>query len=317
MAPASSGLGKVTVGKSGSGSAWAGSTAGAAKPARANTRSSVSCPTPCSGVYAIRTSRALALGREVDADVVIASDPDADRCAVAVGGRRLRGDELGILLADHVLAHRRGLVATTIVSSTMLGRLAQARGVPYAETLTGFKWIMRAGEGLVFGYEEALGYCVAPDIVRDKDGISAALLIAERAAQLREQGRTLLDRLDELERELGVHVTDQHAVRVEDVTTIAAAMERLRAAPPTVLAGRRVVSTQDLLADPGPLPSADVIVLRLDDARVVVRPSGPEPKLKAYLEVVVPVDGDLDTARGRARAAVGELRAAVAETLGL
>ncbi len=261
--------------------------------------------------------RVLALAAEAGADVAIANDPDADRCAVAVGGRLLRGDELGILLADHVLEHRRGLVATTIVSSTMLGRLAAARGVPYAETLTGFKWIMRAGEGLVFGYEEALGYAAGPDVVRDKDGISAALLVAERAAQLRARGQTLLDRLEELERELGVHLTDQYAVRVDDLSEIAAAMERLRAAPPAELAGRRVIEVRDLLADPGPLPATDAVVLRLEDARVVVRPSGTEPKLKAYLEVVAPVGGDVRDGRERARAALRDLRGAVAERLGL
>src|SRR4051794_38357574 len=232
--------------------------------------------------------RVLALGRETRADVVIANDPDADRCAIAVGGRMLRGDEVGVLLADHVLGHRPGPVATTIVSSTMLSRLAAAHGVPYAETLTGFKWIMRAGEGLVFGYEEALGYAVGPDVVRDKDGISAGLLIAERAAQLRARGQTLLDRLDELQREFGVHVTDQYAVRVDDLRLIAGAMERVRATPPTELAGRRVSEVRDLLADPGPLPASDVVVLCTDGARAVVRPSGTEPKLKAYLEVVEP-----------------------------
>jgi phosphomannomutase len=261
--------------------------------------------------------RVLALGRDIDADVVIANDPDADRCAIAVGDRLLRGDELGVLLADHVLAHRPGPVATTIVSSTMLSRLAAAHGVPYTETLTGFKWIMRAAPGLVFGYEEALGYAVGPDVVRDKDGISAALLVAELTAALRARGRTPLDRLDELAREHGVHATDQYAARVEDLGAIRAAMERLRADPPTALGGRPVVEVRDLLADPGPLPPADVMVLRLDGARVVVRPSGTEPKLKAYLEVVVPVAGDLDAARTRADALLHELRVDTTAVIGL
>ncbi|MDX6208232.1 MAG: phosphomannomutase, partial [Frankiales bacterium] len=151
---------------------------------------------------------ALTLGAASGADLVIANDPDADRCCVAVGGRVLRGDELGALLADHVLRHTSGadrLVVTTIVSSTLLRRMAAAHGVRYAETLTGFKWIMRAdqpGTRFVFGYEEALGYCIGavrgPGVVRDKDGISAALAVAEIAAELKARGLTLLDRLDEL-----------------------------------------------------------------------------------------------------------------------
>jgi phosphomannomutase len=248
---------------------------------------------------------------------VIANDPDADRCAVAVDGRLLRGDELGVLLADHVLRHRSGLVATTIVSSSMLSRLAAAHDVPYAQTLTGFKWITRAGPGLVYGYEEALGYAVGPDVVRDKDGMSAALLVAELAAGLRAQGRTLLDRLGDLQREHGVHATDQYAVRVEDQARIAAAMARLRERPPRELAGQAVTEVRDLLAEPGDLPPADVVRLVLDGARVVVRPSGTEPKLKAYLEAVVPVTGDLDAARATADGRLRELRAAVAETLTL
>jgi phosphomannomutase len=261
---------------------------------------------------------AVALGRERGADVVIANDPDADRCAVAVGGRVLRGDELGALLADHVLRHRPGPVATTIVSSSLLGRLAAAHGVPFAQTLTGFKWIVRAREDLVFGYEEALGYAVGPRVVRDKDGMSAALLVAELAAGLRAQGRTLLDRLDDLAREHGVHATDQLSVRVDDLALIEAAMARLRARPPAQLAGRPVAEVRDLLAGGDGLPPSDVLVLRLEGARVVVRPSGTEPKLKAYLEAIEPVrGGDLADARARADAALRELRGAVGEALGL
>jgi phosphomannomutase len=262
--------------------------------------------------------RVLALGRRTSADVVIANDPDADRCAVAVGGRVLRGDELGALLGDHVLRHRPGPVATTIVSSTLLDAVAAAHGVRCTRTLTGFKWIMRADPALAFGYEEALGYAVGPQVVRDKDGLSAALLVAELAAGLRAEGRTLLDRLDDLEREHGVHATAQHAVRVADPGLIAAAMARLRAAPPAALAGRRVEEVEDLLAPAdGGLPPADVVVLRLAGARVVVRPSGTEPKLKAYLEVTAGVAGDLGAARRRARDELAGLRSSVAELLGL
>ncbi len=260
----------------------------------------------------------VALARETDADVAIANDPDADRCAVAVGGRVLRGDELGVLLADHVLRHAPGPVATTIVSSSLLGRMAAAHGVPFVQTLTGFKWIVRARDDLVFGYEEALGYACGPQVVRDKDGMSAALLVAELAAGLRAQGRTLLDRLDDLEREHGVHATDGLSVRVEDLAVIAAAMARLRAAPPARLAGRPVLEVRDLLHGEGDLPPSDVLVLRLEGARVVVRPSGTEPKLKAYLEAVVPVrGGDLAGAREAAGRGLRELRAGVAELLDL
>ena len=145
---------------------------------------------------------AMALAAEHDADIVVANDPDADRCAVAVptlqGWRMLRGDEVGALLADHLLRRGvRGVFATTIVSSSLLGVMAERHGVEFAETLTGFKWIGRV-PGLAFGYEEALGYCVAPDLVRDKDGVSALLRVAELAAELKAEGRTLLDRLDEI-----------------------------------------------------------------------------------------------------------------------
>ncbi|PZS33926.1 MAG: phosphomannomutase [Pseudonocardiales bacterium] len=237
---------------------------------------------------------AYALAREQQADVIVANDPDADRCAVAVpvpgrDWRMLRGDEVGVLLADSLLRKGiRGTYATTIVSSTMLQAMAERNGVGYAETLTGFKWISRAAPDLVFGYEEALGYAVAPELVRDKDGISAALLVAELAATLKSQGSSLLQRLDELAREYGRYATDQAPVRVDDVTLIGQIMSRLRAGPPATLLGQPVTVT-DLL------PDADVVRLTWPSGRVVVRPSGTEPKLKVYLEVVVP-DGSAATA---------------------
>nr|MBA2518015.1 phospho-sugar mutase [Solirubrobacterales bacterium] len=174
-----------------------------------------------------------------------------------------------------------------------------------------------AGAGLVFGYEEALGYSVGPDVVRDKDGISAALLVAELAAGLRARGATLLDRLDELAREHGLHATDQYSARVEDADLITAAMARLRAEPPSQLAGRAVTRVRDLLEDSGRLPSADVLVFELDGGRVVVRPSGTEPKLKAYLETVVPEVGDPSDARDLAKRRLAHLKEGVASVLAL
>jgi phosphomannomutase len=263
--------------------------------------------------------RVLALAESVGADLAIANDPDADRCAVAIrdsrhGWRMLRGDEVGVLLADHLMRRgARGLYATTIVSSSLLKAVCAARGRPYDETLTGFKWIVRArGDDLVFGYEEALGYCVAPDLVRDKDGVTAALLVAELAAGLRAELRTLADRLDELAAEFGVYATDQLSVRVDDLSEIDAAMAHLRADPPAALLDEPVTSTDDLQ------PDADVLILRTGAVRVVVRPSGTEPKLKAYLEVVEPVtDGDVAAARERAAASLRALRTETAAALGI
>jgi phosphomannomutase len=256
----------------------------------------------------------LALAAETGADLAIANDPDADRCAVAVprgdNWRALTGDELGVLLADHLI--RRGVpgtYATTIVSSSRLGALSRARGVAYEETLTGFKWIVRAAEELAFGYEEALGYCVAPGLVRDKDGITAALVVADLAATLKAEGSTLLDRLDELDEEFGVHRTDQVSIRVEELSEIAAMMAHLRANPPKELSGEPVTAVEDREAD-------NVVTLRTDRVRVVVRPSGTEPKLKAYLEVLVPVTGKLVNAQFKAGAEMAQLRGEVTRALG-
>ncbi len=269
---------------------------------------------------------ATALAAEVGADLVLANDPDADRCAVAVPGphgwRMLRGDEVGALLGDFALRSGvRGVYASSIVSSSLLGRMAAAHGQPHEETLTGFKWIGRV-EGLAFGYEEALGYCVAPALVRDKDGVSALLRVVELAALLKAEGRTLADRLDDIAREHGLHATDQLSVRVEDLSLIAGAMARLRATPPTVLGGLAVEAVDDLAAGDGGLPPTDGLRYRLaDGARVVVRPSGTEPKLKGYLEVVVPVEADeedgVDAARISAAGRLDAIRADLSAALGL
>ncbi|SDT75012.1 phosphomannomutase [Streptomyces sp. TLI_053] len=261
---------------------------------------------------------------EAGPDIVIANDPDADRCAVAVpadgaeGWRMLRGDEVGALLGAALVSKRAtGTFATTIVSSTLLGRIAEAAGLDYAETLTGFKWISRA-EGLRYGYEEALGYCVDPQGVRDKDGITAALLVAELAATLKRSGRTLTDLLDDLALEHGLHATDQLSVRVEDLSVISDAMRTLRERPPTTLAGLTVTRADDLTAGSAELPPTDGLRYYLAgdavrSARIVVRPSGTEPKLKCYLEVVLPVASAAGLADARARAA--ELLATVKRDL--
>ncbi|WP_367124329.1 phospho-sugar mutase [Streptomyces phytohabitans] len=261
-------------------------------------------------------------------DLIVANDPDADRCAVAVpdpaaepGWRMLRGDEVGALLATHLVGKgARGALATTIVSSSLLERIAMAARLPYEETLTGFKWLARV-DGLRYAYEEALGYCVDPSGVRDKDGITAALLVAELAAELRASGRTLTGLLDDLALEHGVHATDQLSVRVEDLSLIAAAMERLRTNPPTTLAGLPVASAEDLTEGSPDLPPTDGLRYRLGDgaARVVVRPSGTEPKLKCYLEAVVPVAdaAALPAARERAAEVLAALKADLGAAAGI
>ncbi|MCB0976077.1 MAG: phospho-sugar mutase [Acidimicrobiales bacterium] len=285
--------------------------------------------------------RAVAVAATSGADVLLANDPDADRLGVAVpdptlgdrsdpaGWRILRGDEIGVILADHLLRHggfpSGAVLATTIVSSTLLSRMAASAGFPFRETLTGFKWITRApreGETLGFGYEEALGYCVG-DVVADKDGMSAAVVFAEAVAVLAAQGRTVLDVLDDLAREHGVHLTGQWSARVEGsdgMTRLSAAMDRLRASPPSHLAGRPVARIEDLLTGGAgsELPPSDVLVLHLDGGRVVVRPSGTEPKLKCYVEVVQQVvDADMPAARSAAETAMAELIAAIAAAIPL
>lgn len=265
---------------------------------------------------------ALDLARSSQPDLVLANDPDADRCAVAVsdGGdwHMLRGDEVGVLLGSHLLDRgvpQDAVFACSIVSSRMLGAMARAAGVRHEETLTGFKWIARV-EGLRFGYEEALGYCVDPDHVRDKDGVSACLLMAELAATLKADGRTLSDRLDELAVAHGVHATDSFSVRVADLGLIAAVMDRLRKDPPTQIAGLAVRQADDLSLGSEALPPTDGLRYYLeDDSRVIVRPSGTEPKLKVYLEAIEGVRKPKSLAKSRAAAAerLAAIRAAMTE----
>jgi len=264
----------------------------------------------------------LALATEIRADLVLANDPDADRCAVAVpdgaGWRMLRGDEVGVLLGRHLLGRRAGGVfAASIVSSSMLGALAGVAGAAYAETLTGFKWIGRV-PGLAFGYEEALGYCLDPAYVADKDGMSALLVLADLAAAAKAAGRTLLDDLDAAAGVVGVHATDQVSLRLSDPSAIAALMDRLRSMPPQRLGGADVVGVDDLAAPPaGGLPPTDGLRLHLHGGgRVIVRPSGTEPKVKAYLEAVEAPDADLDAGRARAADRLAALRSDVADLLG-
>ncbi len=269
---------------------------------------------------------ALELARSEQPDLVVANDPDADRCAVAVpdpaadgGWRMLRGDELGALLGEFLLSPRpAGVAACSIVSSSLLGKIAASYGVGYAETLTGFKWIGRVPD-LVFGYEEALGYCVDPQAVKDKDGISTLVRVLQLAAAAKAGGRTLLDLLDDLARKHGLHATDQLSVRVDDLSLIAAAMERLRSTPPSMIGGHAVEQIDDLSEGAGGLPPTDGLRYHLSDgARVVVRPSGTEPKLKCYLEVVIPVTGnDIRAARAVATVELTAIKTDLATALDL
>jgi phosphomannomutase len=265
------------------------------------------------------------------ADLILANDPDADRLAVAVpdprtgAWRRLTGDELGALLGDHVLGATDGddrLVATTIVSSTMLSKMAAEVGVSYVETLTGFKWIARApcrrpGTHLVFGYEEALGYEVG-DAVSDKDGLSAALVAAEIAATAKARASSVSALLDDLACRFGVHATSQWSLRLSGAGAqgeMAEIVGRWRTDPPEVLGGLAVAEVVDMSQGTAELPATDALVVRLaGGARVVLRPSGTEPKLKAYFEVVSgPVQKQhLAEERKRAAAALSRIEGDVA-----
>ena len=302
----------------------------------------------------------LAEATRTGADLALANDPDADRLAVALpdpeappGWRVLTGDEIGALLGDHLLRHAadpaRRLLVTTIVSAGLLGELAAAAGAAYAETLTGFKWIMRAaddpavppGHQFLFGYEEALGYAVS-DVVRDKDGMSAALVLAAAAAQARSHGQTLTGVLDDIARRFGLYATSQFSVDLSggpdaapeaDEGAGAALLAAARNAPPLSLLGQPLEAVDDLglglrshadgTKDPLTLPRSDAIIWRAAArTRVAIRPSGTEPKVKIYLQVVLPVadQDELGTAgplRAQAARRLADLRQEVSEVLHL
>jgi len=263
--------------------------------------------------------RVLELARRANADVVLANDPDADRLCVAVPDdgdyRLLTGDQVGALLADYLLEvtpKDKRMVATTVVSSQLLGYLAKQTGADYRETLTGFKWIGNAamdyeretGGRFVLGYEEALGYSVGP-LVRDKDGVSACLIFAELVAWNRARGKTVLDHLDDIYRRVGLFVTEQVSITkpgAEGLAEIRAAMTRFRGKAPREVAGHAVEQIQDLSRGEGGLPPSDVLVFRLvGGRRIIMRPSGTEPKLKSYYEVRVPVASGESIADARVR----------------
>ncbi len=276
---------------------------------------------------------AIALARRSAADLIIANDPDGDRLSVAVpdpdaprGYRQLTGDQVGALLgafllgklaADPAIVTSRQLAVSSVVSGTLLRKVAAAAGAQYAETLTGFKWIVRAADlradvRFAFGYEEALGYAVT-EAVRDKDGISAALAILALASVARSVGESLQDAYDALESEHGVHLTSQLSVQTGATVDV---MSRLRSAAPVQLAGQPVTAVTDYTGGSWELPSADMLSYQLPGARVLVRPSGTEPKIKVYLEVVEVVLGrTLHGARQVAEGRMAQLRAAVDDLL--
>ena len=268
---------------------------------------------------------AIEQAREQGADLIIAVDPDADRCALAVpdptsekGWSPLSGDQTGSLLGEFLASRgMTGSLANSIVSSRLLSRIAQAHGLEHHTTLTGFKWIARA-PGLGFGYEEAIGFCPDPAHVRDKDGIATSIVAASLVAALKAQGRSVWDELERLARLHGLHVSSPLTFRVEEIEQIASGMARLRAQPPSVLAGSPVVEVSDLSQGYRGLPSTDgVLVLTEAGDRVIARPSGTEPKLKCYLEVILPVAEGEPLPWDQARERLGAIKGAFAEIIGL
>jgi phosphomannomutase len=235
---------------------------------------------------------ALQKARDFGADLVIANDPDADRCAAAVndpktGWRMLRGDELGVIFGEWIArSNPSGTFGNSIVSSSALRKIAAHYKIDFKEVLTGFKWIAKI-KNLSFGYEEAIGYAVDTKTVNDKDGISAAILLAQIASELKAQGLTLLDLLDEVWARDGFHGTEQISIRVADMTKITQLLAELRQNPPSEIAGYKVSTIDDLAAPKDGLPPTDGLRIWLDGGiRIIIRPSGTEAKLKCYIEVI-------------------------------
>ena len=235
---------------------------------------------------------ALETARTFDAHLVIANDPDADRCAAAIndpaiGWRMLRGDELGAIFAESIARKiDSGVFANSIVSSSIVRKIAAHYQLDFKETLTGFKWLAKI-ENLTFGYEEALGYAVDAATVNDKDGISAAITLAQIATDLVAEGKTLLDLLDEIWARHGFHATEQISIRLSDLSKVEVILGGLRANPPKEIAGRLVTSIDDLATPTDGLPPTDGIRIWLDGGvRIIIRPSGTEAKMKCYIEAI-------------------------------
>jgi len=235
---------------------------------------------------------ALETAKSFDADLVIANDPDADRCAAAVkdpatGWRMLKGDELGAIFGESIARKTQaGIFANSIVSSSILKKIAAHYKIEFTETLTGFKWLAKI-KNLTFGYEEALGYAVDAKTVNDKDGISAAITLAQIATDLASDGKTLLDLLDEIWSRHGFHATEQISIRLSDLSKVGVILGGLRSNPPQNIAGRAVTSIDDLAAPTDGLPPTDGLRIWLDGGvRIIIRPSGTEAKMKCYIEVI-------------------------------
>lgn len=244
---------------------------------------------------------ALAYAKTNNADLVIANDPDADRCAVAIndlekGWRMLRGDEIGVILGDYLINKNSSSefsIANSVVSSSLLGKIAKKHRLKFYETLTGFKWISKH-ENLLFGYEEALGYCVDSENVNDKDGISAALMIVQLVGELKEKGLTLVDYLQKLGQEYGFHLTDQISLRFTDKALIENILAKLIQEPPKKLSNFSLISIENL-KDSQSTPTTGLRLRYEKDIRVIIRPSGTEPKLKCYIEVIASSNNEAES----------------------